>query len=60
TPAGMAAMASEVVRHMESFDPSVECRNIACIYSGTNWWLDELANGAVQPVPADRDTDLFL
>jgi hypothetical protein len=60
TEAGLAAMAGNAVRHMESFDPSVECRNISCIYSGTNWWLDGLASGAVAPVPSKVETDFFL
>ncbi len=59
TPEAMAATAARTAAHVEVFDPSVECRAISCLYSGTNHWLDRLAAGAAPPLPVDGP-DQFL
>jgi organic radical activating enzyme len=59
TPAAMAATATATLRHLETFDPSIECRAISCLYSSANLWLDRIAGG--EPPPAPREApDLFL
>ncbi len=34
---------------MTGFDASHECRNVACLYNETNWWLEDLARGNNAP-----------
>jgi hypothetical protein len=55
--------AAQTQTQIERFDASVECRNIACLYNETNWWLERL--GADGPVIAanlegDSEEPLFL
>lgn len=53
----------ETTRLLDGFDASVECREVTCLYHGTNWWLEELiASGAVPPAepPSGERRDWFL
>lgn len=48
---------------IEKFDASAECRNIACMYNRTNWWLEQLsADGCAVPsvVAEDDEIPVFL
>ena len=40
---------------IDRFNASTECRNITCLYSGANWWLEHL--GAEGPIPASSDQE---
>ena len=54
---------AETARILRDFDASVECREVTCLYHGTNWWLESLvASGAPLPedAPVDEDGDWFL
>jgi hypothetical protein len=37
---------------LDGFDASVQCREVTCLYHGTNWWLEELVASSA-PLPAD-------
>jgi hypothetical protein len=48
---------------IDRFDASTECRNITCLYSDTNWWLEHLDVDG--PIPesfdhADDEIPIFL
>jgi molybdenum cofactor biosynthesis enzyme MoaA len=58
-PAGQHDTASM----LRSFDASVECKEVTCLYHGTNWWLERLVEaGADLPeeAPGDEHQDWFL
>lgn len=51
----------QTARLIKEFDASRQCRNVHCLYSRTNWWLDEVAAGTATIVPTQtRRNDLFL
>ena len=37
---------------LDGFDASVQCREVTCLYHGTNWWLEQLVASSA-PLPAD-------
>jgi hypothetical protein len=48
---------------LDGFDASVQCREVTCLYNGTNWWLEQLVLSSA-PLPADapaaETADWFL
>ncbi len=63
TEAKAETTAAETAAILDRFDASHECRDVTCLYNGTNWWLEELvasegALAGVETVP-DRG-DSFL
>ena len=45
------------------FDASNECRNVTCLYNGTNWWLESLIEASTElpaDAPVDESGDWFL
>lgn len=57
--AGMQATA----RILDQFDASVQCKEVTCLYHGTNWWLEEMirASSALPAqAPAGEAADWFL
>ncbi|MCA8973220.1 MAG: hypothetical protein KDC98_00790, partial [Planctomycetes bacterium] len=50
-------------RILGSFDSSRECREVTCLYNGTNRWLEALVESTVElpeEAPADEAGDWFL
>jgi len=50
-------------RMLATFDASVECREVTCLYHGTNWWLEELIAAPAElpdAPPAPERNDWFL
>jgi hypothetical protein len=45
---------------VEEFDASLECRNVACLYNFTNWWLQAVRDGVEDPGGGDATGDFFL
>ena len=50
----------KTTRLLDTFDASVECGEVTCLYNSTNWWLEELVNASadlpeVAPGPEQRD-----
>jgi MoaA/NifB/PqqE/SkfB family radical SAM enzyme len=45
---------------VETFDASVECRNIACIYNSANWWLQAIRDAGEDPQADGVSQDFFL
>ncbi len=46
TPSHREKTQDAVAAMLETFDASVECREVTCLYNGANWWLDGLVNGS--------------
>jgi hypothetical protein len=44
---------------LDTFDPSCRCREITCLYQPTNWWIENLINGASGATEMPGD-DYFL
>ena len=44
----------------DSFDASVECREISCLYNSTNWWLEDIHAGRGEPAAGSAAQDFFL
>ncbi len=53
----------ETVRLLDTFDASHECRQVTCLYHGTNWWIEEMI-AATAPLPEEAPSiernDAFL
>jgi sulfatase maturation enzyme AslB (radical SAM superfamily) len=47
-----AVAVKETQRLLDTFDASVQCREVTCLYHGTNWWIEELI-AASSPLPAE-------
>ena len=45
-----AKTGGELLRILDDFDASHECREVTCLYHSVNWWLEDLIE--------KRDTDL--
>ncbi len=37
-----AATGRELLRILDQFDASHECREVTCLYNGVNWWLEKM------------------
>jgi sulfatase maturation enzyme AslB (radical SAM superfamily) len=59
-PAAATARTRDI---LDRFDASTECREVTCLYHGTNWWIESLIEASVAPVaPVDGPpgSDFFL
>lgn len=48
---------------LDTFDASVECGEVTCLYNSTNWWLEELVNASAElpdEAPGQEQRDWFL
>jgi hypothetical protein len=45
---------------VEEFDAGQECRNVACLYNSTNWWLQGLRDGTETSGSIAAVSDFFL
>ena len=45
-PAHQEETRHAVAAMLETFDASVECREVTCLYNAANWWLDGLVTGS--------------
>ncbi|MGK0262180.1 MAG: hypothetical protein ACI8UD_000819, partial [Planctomycetota bacterium] len=48
---------------LNTFDASVECGEVTCLYNSTNWWLEELVNASAdlpEEAPGGEQRDWFL
>jgi hypothetical protein len=45
---------------VEHFDATVECRNVACLYNSTNWWLQGVRDGVEHASLNAAVNDFFL
>lgn len=48
---------------LDTFDASVECGEVTCLYNSTNWWLEELVNASAElpdEAPGTEQRDWFL
>jgi len=48
---------------LNTFDASVECGEVTCLYNSTNWWLEELVNASAElpeEAPGQEQRDWFL
>ena len=48
---------------LDNFDASCECREVTCLYNGTNWWLEKLVESdqeLADMVADGRHQDYFL
>ena len=48
---------------LNTFDASVECGEVTCLYNSTNWWLEELVNASAElpdEAPGEEQRDWFL
>ena len=55
--------ASNLTVLMDRFDASRECREVTCLYNGTNWWLEKMIQDPREDVeiePGDERLDFFL
>ena len=41
TPEARARTAQALTAKLDTFDASHECREVTCLYHGTNWWIDQ-------------------
>ncbi len=58
-----AAGQRETARILGGFDASHECREVTCLYNGTNWWLEEMIEASAplpDEAPAIERNDTFL
>jgi hypothetical protein len=42
---------------LDGFDASEQCREVTCLYHGTNWWLEDLIDSSVDPASLDPVPD---
>ena len=48
---------------LKTFDATVECGEVTCLYNSTNWWLEELVNASAElpdEAPGAEQGDWFL
>lgn len=48
---------------LKTFDATVECGEVTCLYNSTNWWLEELVNASAElpdEAPGTEQGDWFL
>lgn len=58
-----AAGQHDTARVLDGFDAAVECREVTCLYNGTNWWLEELVAASAElpaEAPGGEHGDWFL
>jgi sulfatase maturation enzyme AslB (radical SAM superfamily) len=52
-----------LLRILDQFDASHECREVTCLYNGVNWWIEKLVSDperSVQSEIAEERLDWFL
>jgi hypothetical protein len=55
--------ADGLLKILDSFDASYECREVTCLYNGVNWWIEKMIEDpreAIDLPPADERLDYFL
>lgn len=58
-----AAGQHDTARLLGGFDAAAECREVTCLYNGTNWWLEELVAATAElpdEAPGGEHEDWFL
>ena len=59
--AHMAATAEETAKALDTFDASVRCRQVTCLYHDANWWLERaIADPESLGETESMDGDFFL
>jgi hypothetical protein len=59
TPEAFLETARAMDLQIERFDAAAECRDVTCIYSEANWWLEALVESG-QPLDPCVAADFFL
>ncbi len=52
-----------LLKILDQFDASHECREVTCLYNGVNWWIEKLLTepeGSQEPKAAEERLDWFL
>ncbi len=53
----------QLLRILDQFDASHECREVTCLYNGVNWWIEKLVSdpeSSIESEIADERQDWFL
>jgi hypothetical protein len=46
-----------LLRILDQFDASHECREVTCLYNGVNWWIEKLVANPDQPFESEIDEE---
>jgi len=61
TPEDRAQTRAATEGLLKTFDASVECASVTCLYHSVNWWIEDLIANPDMPIPMDLEAgDPFL